>query len=65
MFGGEVDILHNRDIGEEAISPTDQLAAQDIGGDHSDQVEQEEEADDPQPRDVELSMKKIDRHLRA
>ena len=47
LFGGGIDILYNWDSREEVVSPTDQLTAQNIGGDHSDQVEQEEKTDDP------------------
>jgi len=63
LFGGGIDIFYNRDSFEKAVSPTDQFMAQDIGGDHSDQVEQEEETDDSQPRKEKLSIEKIDRHV--
>lgn len=50
LFGGGINILNDRDRGKEAIPPADQFAAQDIGGNQSDQIEQDEETDEPHPR---------------
>jgi len=57
LFRCEVDILYDRDIGKEAVSPGDQPPAQDIGGDHTQHIEKEEEDDDPKTWDGELEVK--------
>jgi hypothetical protein len=41
----------------------DQFTAQDIGGDHTEQIEQDEETNDSQPRNGEVPLQKIDRNL--
>jgi len=63
LFRREIDILHDGDICKQAVCPTDQLPTQNIGGDDPDEIEQKEEADDPQPRKVIISVEKIDGHL--
>ncbi len=60
LFGGGIDVFNNRDRGEETIPPSDQLAAQDIGGNQSDQIEQDEETDEPYPREVVQTMEERD-----
>ncbi len=60
MFGGGINILNDGDGREETISPANQLTAQDIGGNQSDQIEQEEEADEPDPRKMVDAMEERD-----
>jgi hypothetical protein len=50
-------------MNEEFVCPVDQFATQDIGGDHADEVEEEEEPDGSQARDGETPLEKIDRDL--
>ncbi len=52
LFGGGINILNDRDRSEETIPPADQLTAQDISGNQSDQIEQDEEADEPHPPEL-------------
>jgi hypothetical protein len=49
LFGGGINIFYDRDRSKETISPANQFAAQDIGGDQSDQVEQEKETNQSYP----------------
>jgi hypothetical protein len=60
LFGRGIDILNDRDRREETISPVNQFAAQDIGRDHPNQVEQEEEADQAHARELEDAMEEGD-----
>ena len=64
LFGGRINILNDRDSGEETISPANQLMAQDIGGNQSDQIEQDEEADEPHPREMVDTMEERDVYFR-
>ncbi len=50
-------------MNEEFVCPVDQFATQDIGGDHADKVEEEEEPDDSQAADGNVVLEKIDRDL--
>jgi len=63
LFGRSIDIFYNWDYSEETIPPTDQFTTHDIGGDHTEKIEQDEETDDPQTRQEILMMKKIDGYL--
>ena len=49
LFGGGIDIFDDWDSGEETVSPANQFAAQDIGRNQSDQIEQEEEGNGSNP----------------
>jgi len=60
LFGGGVDILDDRDRLEETIPPANQFVAQDIGRDHSNQIEQKEEADDSYSREMDDVMEQGD-----
>ena len=60
LFGGGINILNEGNCGEETISPADQLTTQDVGGNQSDQIEQEEEADEPDPRKMVDAMEERD-----
>ena len=48
LFGGGIDIFHDRDRSEETVSPADQLTAQKGGSNPSRQIQQKEETDEPQ-----------------
>jgi hypothetical protein len=50
-------------MNEEFVCPVNQFATQDIGGDHTDEVEEEEEPDDSQAGDGNVALEKIDRDL--
>ena len=50
-------------MNEEFVGPVDQFSAQHIGGDHTDEVEEEEEPDDSQAGDGNVALEKIDRDL--
>ena len=64
LLGGGINILNDGDRREEAVSPADQLSAQDIGGNQPDQIEQEEEADEPDPWEMVQAMEKRDIDIR-
>jgi len=60
LFGGSIDILDDWDRFEKAIPPANQFAAQDIRGNQSNQVQQNEEADDSYPREMVYAMEQRD-----
>jgi len=63
LFGGEIDILHDRNIDKQVVSPADEFPAQHVGGDDPNDVEQNEEGNDPQPRHGKKATKKVDVNL--
>jgi hypothetical protein len=68
LFGGEIDILHDRDVRKKAVSPADQSTAKDIGGNDPEEIEQEKEADDSKTGDGNLPVKEPmgdERHQRV
>lgn len=65
MFRREIDIFHDRDVGKEAIGPGDEPPAQNIGGNHTQHIEKDEEDDDPEARDGKLKVKQKLGHLRS
>jgi hypothetical protein len=60
LFRGEIDILNDRDGGKETIPPANQFPAQNIGGNQSDQIEQEEEANDSHSWEMKYAVKESD-----
>lgn len=64
LFGRGINILNEGDRGEEAVPPANQFAAQDIGGNQSDQIKQEEEADEPYPWEMVQAMEQRDVYIR-
>ena len=63
LFGGSVNIFDDRDRRENTIPPADQSATQDIRGDQSDQIEQEEKANESNPREVVYTIEKRDVYI--
>jgi hypothetical protein len=60
LFGRGVDVFHNGNGCEEPISQMDQAVSQDVAGDDSDEIEEEEEEKGPHPRDDEILLKELD-----
>jgi hypothetical protein len=60
LFRGEIDIFNDWDSGEKTIPPANQFATQDIGCNQSDQIEQEEEANDSHSWEMKDAVKERD-----